>query len=603
MKRAILAILILAGAFMIVVPVPASAYEYGDNQVFSVSSIYDSRSRSKIDATLQYTSTRAFFYTEDAYWARITNSQRASLMQSMREFADEFDSNIYPLLTNTFGSEPNPGIDGESKITIVLSDLTTNIGGYFDSVNEYTREERQNSNAREMIFININQLNDKSKMYPFLGHEFQHLISFNQKELMRNISDDVWLNELRSEYAVTMLGYSDDFAGSTLERRAIALVRQPYDSLTEWKNLFADYGQITMFGEYLADKYGSTIITDTLDNNLAGISSLNESLSKNGFDDDAIDAYMNWMIANIVNDTSQNNLYGYDRKGLDSFRIFPAWSTFGIDDSDNITLNNDFKDWAGFWYEIIGIEPSPEGKDQLNISFSSNSLSSFVVTYVAFGNDGKLYIGQERLNASNQDIKIPNIGTEFDRILFMPLKTDRLSGFGSNEDSSHLEFILSREVIGDEVNPELFNVIATENGSNGVVVINGASAIPENFGLKEGDFIRARGDNDIYIINQFGYKRLVLSPEICLQYGHLGARGCFDAVNIVEPEIRDAFVTSNYYMNGEVSDGFIYLMNITGDDTATLEKINSRIFFEQGRNFNSVFLFNTLEQNSYDRIN
>ena len=76
---------------------------------------------------------------------------------------------------------------------------------------------------------------------------------------------------------------------------------------------------------------------------------------------------------------------------------------------------------------------------------------------------------------------------------------------------------------------------------------------------------RARGDFDIYIINQFGYKRLVLNPEICLQYGHLGARGCFDAVKIVDPEVRDAFTTSSLYTNAETNDGIIFPLIRAGE--------------------------------------
>lgn len=119
--------------------------------------------------------------------------------------------------------------------------------------------------------------------------------------------------------------------------------------------------------------------------------------------------------------------------------------------------------------------------------------------------------------------------------------------------------------------------------------------------FKDGDFIRAEGDINIWIVNSFGFKRLVLSPQICKQYGHLGRRGCFDAVQMVSPAILDSYSTSWFYTNGETKDGKVYLLSTTGEDTADLHWMNmtSLQFTTQGWKFQSVFQFNTLEQNTY----
>ena len=125
--------------------------------------------------------------------------------------------------------------------------------------------------------------------------------------------------------------------------------------------------------------------------------------------------------------------------------------------------------------------------------------------------------------------------------------------------------------------------------------------IPAQYGLQEGDFIRAEGDNDIYIINNFGYKRLVLSPTICKQYAHLGRRGCFDVVHIVSMAMRDAFLTSPYYTNGETSDGIVYKLIINGEDSAVLAHTTWHLWDFSIDTFtaNAVFRINTREQNSY----
>ena len=66
---------------------------------------------------------------------------------------------------------------------------------------------------------------------------------------------------------------------------------------------------------------------------------------------------------------------------------------------------------------------------------------------------------------------------------------------------------------------------------------------PSDYGLKEGDLISAifSDDPDVYIINEHGYKRLFLNPEIFNFYGHLGG---FFNVKLVTQEVRDSFITS-----------------------------------------------------------
>jgi len=57
----------------------------------------------------------------------------------------EFDTNIYPADTSNFGSEPNPGIDNDPLITILLLNIrdglsgasSSYVAGYFDPGNEY----------------------------------------------------------------------------------------------------------------------------------------------------------------------------------------------------------------------------------------------------------------------------------------------------------------------------------------------------------------------------------------------------------------------------------------------------------------------------------
>ncbi|MFZ5559800.1 MAG: hypothetical protein ACOZAL_03330 [Patescibacteria group bacterium] len=123
-------------------------------------------------------------------------------------------------------------------------------------------------------------------------------------------------------------------------------------------------------------------------------------------------------------------------------------------------------------------------------------------------------------------------------------------------------------------------------------------ADPKDYGLKEGDLIRAEGDWDVFIVNQFGYKRLFLNPTIFNMYGHLGG---WKAVKTVTKTTRDAFVTSHHYRY--VDSPKVYLMKVTGEDTGTLHWINmtAENYLSQGGNANAIFTINKKELDWYSK--
>ncbi len=566
-----------------------------ENRSFFVSSQYDNRQRTQVHATLRIVSQKAYIYVEDEYWNSTDTAFQNQIINQAQVLANEFDNRIYPTETQFFGAEPNPGIDNDPRITIVLTPLVEYAGGYYDTANEVARTKEPSSNEREIIFLNIGVLNDTRRIESFLTHEFQHMISFNQKDLIQKVDDDVWLNEFRSEYAVDLLGYNEPLVGSNLERREQAFLNNPSDSITEWRNQTDDYGQIALFGVYLGHHFLPKVIADTTKNNLAGINSLNAALAANGYKQTFQDIFVDWMVANILNSTTINPLYGYAQDYLKSLHVSPTrtFSNFG---DDVIFLASDsIKDWQQHWYDINPILP---GKNSaIKISLSSPSLTSFSLPYLVFSNDGTVQLYTFAPNADSSVLYIKDAGTTINRVVLMPFKKDRLAGFSGNEEPVRLTMRMERVDVTTvpALSPTIINPASSSYQSPAPTPspITPAAVHPGQFGLKEGDFIRAEGDNNIYIVNEYGYKRLVLSPKICLQYGHLGKRGCFAAVKKVTPTVRDAFTTSWYYTNGETHDGVIYKMETTGEDTAVLRRV------AQPADLHSIFFFNTREQRSY----
>ena len=97
--------------------------------------------------------------------------------------------------------------------------------------------------------------------------------------------------------------------------------------------------------------------------------------------------------------------------------------------------------------------------------------------------------------------------------------------------------------------------------------VSAGAITPGQFGLSEGDLISADGDPDIYIVNEYGYKRLFLNPEIFNFYGHLGG---FSNVREITPFERDSFITTTYFKNCESGNSAVYAVEATGEDIATL---------------------------------
>lgn len=125
----------------------------------------------------------------------------------------------------------------------------------------------------------------------------------------------------------------------------------------------------------------------------------------------------------------------------------------------------------------------------------------------------------------------------------------------------------------------------------------------EALNLTEGDTISAAGssDPDIYIANQYGYKRLFLNPVIFGFYGHLHG---FAGVKSVTPLTRDTLVTSGLFRNCETNDQRVYGLEVTGEDTGLLHWVNTsgtQAVTDDPSFFSKVFCINTNEFNWYQK--
>ncbi|MDP3963755.1 MAG: hypothetical protein Q8Q39_04765 [bacterium] len=114
--------------------------------------------------------------------------------------------------------------------------------------------------------------------------------------------------------------------------------------------------------------------------------------------------------------------------------------------------------------------------------------------------------------------------------------------------------------------------------------------------IPEGALIRAIGDVDIYIVKYVGakrFKRLILSPSVFNNYGHLR----WEDVREVAPEVRDGFTTS--YLVRAVDDARVFMLYPKGDIGERRWIATADIFTAYGFDWDSIYEINSFDRDSY----
>ena len=400
----------------------------GQQKAFFVNSDYDFSKRNEISATLRMVTSKLYFYIDNEWWNSLDYQKRQEVEKSLNSLGDEFYYRIYPTLTSVFDSEWRPGIDNDFNITVLIHPMKKEARGYFRDADEYLKAQSPFSNEKEMVYLNADYITSPLAK-SFLAHEFIHLIVFNQKEKKYGIKEEVWLNEARAEYAPTLVGYDDDqYQGSYLQERISIFLNEPSDSITEWQNSAADYGALNLFTQYLVEKYGTKILSDSLKSEKTGIESLNQALKKNGFSQDFFQIFTDWTITVFVNDCSLGEKYCYKNKNLKNVQVIPLINFLPLQGKTTLGVNQSTKNWSGNWFKFFG------GKGTLKIEFIGNPDSLFKIPYVLKDSSGKYSLDFFKLSQYQRgEVLVPNFGKDINSVTIIPSIQTKISGFLSPE--------------------------------------------------------------------------------------------------------------------------------------------------------------------------
>ena len=203
-------------------------------------------------------------YLDDAVSSE-SNINKAKEIQSI------FDTRILDKMREAYATEPPIGIDGETRVSIVLTPLGLDTAGYYTWADLYKRDSSSSitgirySNEGKIIYIKTGLADTTT--FGTLAHEFQHMINFYQKNKSLDPSaskttEDTWLNEALAKYAEEVCGFGMVDGDVNTSRLVIQSMKNNNNlGVTSWDSENANsYGISYLFMHFLArpGRYKST---------------------------------------------------------------------------------------------------------------------------------------------------------------------------------------------------------------------------------------------------------------------------------------------------------------------------------------------------------
>jgi hypothetical protein len=206
------------------------------------------------------------------------------------------NDDIYDWVTNIYGEEWNNDaeakysylIPANDEITILLTDIDDDglptsgegrVVGFFWAKDNFDKNVISGSNQRVMFYIDAVMFANGETTWSIddawpkeivstLAHEFQHMIHYYQKNILRyaTIYDntDTWINEMLSESTEDIIATK---IGHSVEGRYPTFNENNTLSLTSWNSILADYSKVNVYGAYLLRNYGGAqVLHDIMHN-------------------------------------------------------------------------------------------------------------------------------------------------------------------------------------------------------------------------------------------------------------------------------------------------------------------------------------------------
>jgi immune inhibitor A len=359
----------------------APIYNVGDQQQFSVMNM-KSLETFAVEATLIAKTDMAYMWLDNKWLNQIN-------LNVLKRSAQAFNDQIVPRNHALFGQEETPGIDCDPRIHI-LNTSNTNAGGYFNSVDQVTRQVRADSNELDLLYIDVEGnggLDAVGSSYynGTIAHEFQHLITNKQ-----DANEDTWIGEGMSDLAIYLNGADPEVDWIAATNPNIQLNAWPDGGPASHEN----YGTAFSFMLYFWDRYddaGVQALAAEPANGLAGIQNTLNQIDPGKQVDDLV---ADWLIARLLDDPSiDNGRFGYAKS--DRAIVEPRQTIGYYPFNEQATIHQYAGDYTQF-----------EGSRDLTIDFAGSTKAQMI--------DAQPHSGQYFLWSNRADAADLRLRHEFD---------------------------------------------------------------------------------------------------------------------------------------------------------------------------------------------
>lgn len=345
----------------------ATGYAEGDQERFWViENVSDGElTETEITARARYVGEHCYVFVDEELAAGAMDERIAMIGKT-------FDEQIFPTNARLFGQPLASGVNGDSRITLLISPAVGSYGqdstiGYFTLRDLYTPESApevpllERSNRRLMLYIS-SMVVGRGQPADYLGtiaHELQHLINASQR-LFRASGparpEDLWLDEGLAMYAMEANGYGLGGSGSVVFNHVLAYQLNPGAySLTDWRLNPEEsaYGAVYLFTSYLADRFGEDLLKELVSASDRGVANVEAALAERGATFAKV--FSDWTAATMLDDTGLTSDARYQYRRLNMLGRYGDRQLRGVRLSP-VTLPNtgalSFKPYSAHYYYV-----------------------------------------------------------------------------------------------------------------------------------------------------------------------------------------------------------------------------------------------------------
>lgn len=255
----------------------------GDRATFRVNNA-QTHEEHTIEATLRAISEHVLVYVESGYVLQPLEAE---------QFAQGFDTRVYEPVRVLWGTEPVPGIDGDSRLVALFTTKTSpGTAAYFASRHLYPVQVASGSNQREMLIFNLRAFRPLNTDYALAvaAHEFQHMIRYRLNQTTPSLLDEGF-----SMFTERLI--SPDLDSWAIE----AFMESPQTSLNGWResgNVRPRYGAGLLLMTYLDTCYGRSVLQQVSQMSGPGLSGVDKALRQAGYDTGLDGMFLDKVLAN-----------------------------------------------------------------------------------------------------------------------------------------------------------------------------------------------------------------------------------------------------------------------------------------------------------------